>query len=60
MSGDGDIVFHNPDGFTVGFITNNVSAYYSNIVSVEENENIGISAYSLSQNYPNPFNLLLS
>ena len=56
MSGDGDIVFQNPDGFIIGFITNNVSAYYSNVVSVDENENIRISHYSLSQNYPNPFN----
>lgn len=56
MSGDGDIVFQTPDGFIIGFITNNVSAYYSNVVSVEENKNVGISDYSLSQNYPNPFN----
>ena len=56
INGDGDIVFKNPDGFIVGFITNNISAYYSNIVSIDENENIGISDYSLSQNYPNPFN----
>lgn len=56
MTGDGDILFQNPDGFTLGFITNNVFAYYSNIVSIDENENIGIIDYSLSQNYPNPFN----
>ncbi len=56
MVGDGDILFQYPNGFTVGLITNNVSAYYSNIVGIDENENIGISDFSLSQNYPNPFN----
>jgi hypothetical protein len=56
MDGDGDIFFKYPVGFTAVIITNNVSAYYSNIVSVGENESIGISDYSLSQNYPNPFN----
>jgi hypothetical protein len=56
MNGDGDIFFQYPNGFTIGLITNNVSAYYSNIVSIDENENIGISDFSLSQNYPNPFN----
>ena len=56
IAGDGDIFFQNPSGFTVGFLTNKVSAYYSNIVSVTENENEGISDYYLSQNYPNPFN----
>jgi len=54
INGNGDILISNPDGFRVGFITNNVIAYYSNIVSIDEN--IGISDYSLSQNYPNPFN----
>lgn len=56
MVGDGDILFQYPNGFTVVFIMNNVSAYYSNIVGIDDNENIGISNYSLSQNYPNPFN----
>lgn len=56
ITGDGDIVFQYPNGFTIGIITNNVSVYYSKIVSVDEKENIELSDYSLSQNYPNPFN----
>ena len=51
MNGVGDILFQSPDGFIVGFITHNVFAYYSKIVSVGQ-----ITDYSLSQNYPNPFN----
>lgn len=56
LTGDGDILFQYPNDFLVAIITNNISAYYSNIVSVDENENVVISEYSLSQNYPNPFN----
>ena len=54
--GDGDILFQNPDGFIIGFITNDISAYYSNIVSVRDKYNSKITGYFLSQNYPNPFN----
>ncbi len=56
MSGDGDILFQYANDFTVAIITNNISAYYSNIVSVDENENFVINDFSLSQNFPNPFN----
>jgi len=56
LTGDGDILFQYPNGFTVAIITNNIFAYYSNIVSVDENENTRITHYSLYQNYPNPFN----
>ena len=53
---DGDLVIHNPDGFSIGFITNKISIYYSDIVNVSNENNSGISSFSLSQNYPNPFN----
>lgn len=57
LTGDGDIIFKYTDRFTIGFLlTNQISAYYSNIVGIDENENTGIADYSLSQNYPNPFN----
>lgn len=56
ISGDGDILFQYANDFTVTIITNNISAYYSNIVSVDENENLVVNDFSLSQNFPNPFN----
>lgn len=56
IRGNGDIIFQNPDGFTVGFITSYLSAYYSNVVSIDENYNRGVRDYTLFQNYPNPFN----
>jgi len=56
MRGDSDILFQYPNDFIIAIITNNISAYYSNIVSVDENENLVVSDFSLSQNYPNPFN----
>jgi hypothetical protein len=56
MTGNGDVFFQYSKGFTIVLTTNNLTAYYTNTVSVDEKEGIGISDYSLSQNYPNPFN----
>ena len=56
ISGDGDIIVENPDGYSVAFLnTNNVSIYYKTTLVVDELNNF-IDNYNLAQNYPNPFN----
>lgn len=56
VNGDGIIFFENPDGFIAGFVSNNLSAYYTKIVGVDDIKNSSLNSYLLSQNYPNPFN----
>ncbi len=58
VSYDVDMVFQNPDGFTIGFIgANEVHGYYSSITGVSEEDGSEIpGSFSLLQNYPNPFN----
>ncbi|MEB2297954.1 MAG: hypothetical protein OZ915_12290, partial [Ignavibacteriales bacterium] len=56
ISGDGDIIIENPDGYSVAFLnTNNVSIFYI-ITMVEDEPNLLIDNFKLEQNYPNPFN----
>ena len=56
ISGDGDIIIENPDGYSVAFLnTNNVSIFYKTTM-VDDEPNYFMDNYYLEQNYPNPFN----
>lgn len=56
LDGDAAILFENSEDIRVAFITNNLSVYYSEMVSVHSELTSNPTGFSLSQNYPNPFN----
>lgn len=55
-NGEGVLLFEYSDVFKIAFITQSLVAYYSTIVSLEDNNIMKVTNFELSQNFPNPFN----
>jgi hypothetical protein len=53
---NGPIVFTLPEGTTMGFITSEITFFYSPLTSITQKKKSTEKGFSLFQNFPNPFN----